>query len=224
MNDVGAVIVGAGEGHRFGKPKSLIELKGRPMFQYSLEPLWNAGITEITVVLRQEDIAKAVKKNAYNPNMWDTNGTIIFIPGGETRAESVINGLNFIRSSWVAIHDVARPLVHLDDINGVIKAAKKYGAAILAHTITDAVRIGSNGFVHICPIHNIVWAAETPQVFDTKLLKEAYKSIDFEPKDDAEVFDQRVFPSSIKIVESIHPNIKITYPRDLELAELLLSA
>ena len=222
MNDVGAVIVGAGEGHRFGKPKALIELKGKPMFQYSLETFWNSGITEITVVLRREDIVKVTKKTTYGANMRDINDTIIFTPGGETRAESVINGLNLTRSSWVAIHDVARPLVHPDDIDRVIDAAKKYGAAILAHTITDAVRIGCDGFVHVWPIHNTVWAAETPQVFNTKLLKEAYKSIDFEPKDDAEVFEQRVSPSSIKIVESIHPNLKITYPRDIELAELLL--
>jgi len=63
MNDVGAVIVGAGEGRRFGKPKALVELKGKPMFQYSLEAFWNVGITEVTVVLRQEDIAEGGSVN-----------------------------------------------------------------------------------------------------------------------------------------------------------------
>ena len=146
--------------------------------------------------------------------------------GGKTRAESSYNGLLSVPGdcTMVVIHDAARCLITPGGISKIIEKARACGAATAATSVTDTVkRIDKNGVVIETIDRDELCRVQTPQVFDYRGIMDAYSSIDlFDARytDDNMIYEQaggRVFT-----VDVDSDNIKITEPRDILLAELIL--
>jgi len=143
------------------------------------------------------------------------------IDGGTERFHSVKNAVYTIEEdSFVAIHDAVRPLVSKILIDNAYQAAAQQGNVIAAVQSSDSVRQFKNDKTSALK-RDEIYLVQTPQTFSLKVLKEAYyQEFDSHFTDDASVVESIGY--NINIIEGERSNIKITYPIDLELAELLL--
>ena len=150
------------------------------------------------------------------------------VGGGNTRQESVLNGLRAIndKSKYVAIADGARCLVTPEQITSVCLAAYKYGAATAAHKVTDTVKIAdSKGFIDKTIDRDTVWLAQTPQVFKTKLYRAAaYTALKkkYEATDDNMLVEHVKHP--VRLVECGGENIKVTTADDMIVATSVIES
>jgi 2-C-methyl-D-erythritol 4-phosphate cytidylyltransferase len=124
----------------------------------------------------------------------------------------------------VAVHDGARPLVRPESIDACVAAARQHGSAALAHEVTDTLKkAGADGFARSSVNRDGLWAMETPQVFRTSLLLEAYAAVagrQLAVTDEVSAVEALGLPT--KLVTSPFPNPKITVPADIHLATALL--
>ncbi len=218
-NKVTAIVVAAGKGTRMGSDikKQFMEISGVPVIIHTLRKFEQCDIVDnIIVVTAAEDImfvGGIVKQYGL------TKVTEV-VAGGDTRAQSVKNGLkNATDSEIVAIHDGARPLVEVKDIEKTIAAAKEKGAAFLGVRVIDTIKkVGGDGYVECTVDRAPLWRAQTPQCFKTELILKAYENADCDGvTDDAQAAEL----SGIKVyaVEGSSNNIKITTKEDLSIAE-----
>jgi 2-C-methyl-D-erythritol 4-phosphate cytidylyltransferase len=149
------------------------------------------------------------------------------VTGGDSRAESVINGLEALPASTelVAIHDGARPLITPSDIDRVVKVAAEDRAAILATKATDTVKRVRGSFILGTLERDSLYMAQTPQVFDYKMILKAHRELKKEGAednitDDASLMEKR--GHKVRTVEPTAPNFKVTTVDDLVLAEAIL--
>lgn len=224
-NFTSAIIAAAGLSERFGGSvtKQMTMLCGLPVLVHTLKAYENTDcIHEIVIVARHDEIPyweSAVKEFSI------TKVTKI-VPGGHTRQESVLKGLEAIddKAKFVAIADGARCLVTPAQITDVCRSAYKYKAATAAHRSTDTVKIAdSKGFIEKTADRNTVWLAQTPQVFKTKLYRAAaYTALKegFTATDDNSLVEFIGHP--IRLVECDAQNIKITTVDDMAVAEGVL--
>lgn len=215
-----AIIVAAGSSRRMGFDKLAAPLAGRPVLRRTLEVFLEAdSIQEIIVVCPEERWA-----------LWEGeifNKPVRRVDGGTERQDSVIAGLATISAGieWVAVHDGARPLVTVADIDRCMAAAVPTGAAALARRVTETVkRADDQDFSKESVSRERLWFMETPQVFRVDLLRAAYAAVqDRRLTVTDEVSAVEAIEGRVKLVESLQPNLKITTPADLILAEALLS-
>ena len=217
------IIVAGGVGLRMktDTPKQFLELSGKPVLIHSLMAFADVCEGSLPVVVmchsqleRWKNLCK--KHNFTMPHR--------IVGGGATRFYSVKNGLSAIpdeEQGLVAVHDAVRPLVSRKTIEECIKAAKKFGCAVPAIPVVDTVREvdyqNNNRMIDRAELRLI----QTPQIFDIKLLKKAYKqeyTDDF--TDCASVFERA--GNKIYLTEGNVENIKITTAHDLKIAEALL--
>ncbi|MBW6502562.1 MAG: 2-C-methyl-D-erythritol 4-phosphate cytidylyltransferase [Bacteroidales bacterium] len=219
MNEY-AVIVAAGSGRRMGSeiPKQFLEIAGKPVLMYTIERFraYSESI-KIIVVLPEDQISywyELQKKYSFSvPHL--------IVKGGKKRYHSVRNGLATVSShGLVAIHDGVRPLVSTGTIRRCFEAAARHGCAIPVISPADSLRIVTDqGSVPVNRQH--VRLVQTPQVFDTELIRRAYLldyTIEF--TDDATVLEKA--GEQVFLVEGNRENIKITSPEDIVTAEALL--
>ena len=149
------------------------------------------------------------------------------VEGGSERHFSVWNGIKKVDSDeaeLIAVHDGARPLVTPAAISACAAVAEQCGGATLAHRITDTLKRGNeNREVCESVSRDDLWAMETPQIFDAGLLRKAYGKILAEG---ATVTDEvsalQAIGVKVRLVENQKPNLKITVPADLAIAENIL--
>jgi 2-C-methyl-D-erythritol 4-phosphate cytidylyltransferase len=148
------------------------------------------------------------------------------VDGGADRQDSVMAGLAALsaQTGLVAVHDGARPLVAPADIDRCVAAALEFRAAALARRETDTLkRSDAADFSAGAVSRENLWFMETPQVFDVPLLLEAYEAVAAQGLAVTdEVSAMEAIGVQVKFIESIQPNLKITTPADLALAEALL--
>jgi 2-C-methyl-D-erythritol 4-phosphate cytidylyltransferase len=219
-----AVIVAAGKSERFGgsTPKQFQVVCGRPLLAWTISRFEAASsIDRIMVVVAEEAILYTSRK-VVDP--YGFSKVVKIVSGGETRRESVWNGLNAlpISTELVAIHDGARPLVASGDINRVVSVAASERAAILAIPATDAIKHVKEGFVLNTLRRDSLYQAQTPQVFRYDLIMAAHREVEADPAitDDAALIEARGF--KVRVVEPSSVNLKITARQDLLLAEAVL--
>jgi 2-C-methyl-D-erythritol 4-phosphate cytidylyltransferase len=149
------------------------------------------------------------------------------ISGGEHRQDSVRAGLNALApgARYVAVHDAARPLITSGQIGRVFAACQIHRAAALAEPITDTVkRADQEGFVSGSVDRAGLYAMQTPQIFSRDLLVEAYDAVAARKLSITdEVSAIELLGAKVLLVPNVEFNPKITYPRDLSLAEAFLS-
>jgi 2-C-methyl-D-erythritol 4-phosphate cytidylyltransferase len=148
------------------------------------------------------------------------------VDGGADRQDSVMAGLAALsaQTGLVAVHDGARPLVAPADIDRCVAAALEFRAAALARRVTETLkRSDAADFSAGAVSRENLWFMETPQVFDVPLLLEAYEAVAAQGLAVTdEVSAMEAIGVQVKFIESIQPNLKITTPADLALAEALL--
>ncbi len=217
---VSAVILAAGSSTRMGVPKQLLPLHGNPLLAYSLLAFQACdAIHEIVVVVRQEDIEK-VKKIAQAQNITKLTHVVV---GGDSRRESARCGVQVCESTstYIAVHDGARPLITSEIIERVVAMAVEHGAAAVAVPTKDTIKqVDHNGFVISTPPRETLWNMQTPQIFERELYLQALDHCEKNQKeitDDCQMVELLGHP--VKLVMGSYSNIKITTPEDIKIAE-----
>jgi 2-C-methyl-D-erythritol 4-phosphate cytidylyltransferase len=150
----------------------------------------------------------------------------LIIPGGKRRQDSVRAGLDHLESviRYVAVHDAARPLVTPEQIERVIEQCRIHGTAALAEPINDTLkRAAADLLVTESVDRQELYAMQTPQIFARQLIEEAYRAVYAENAsvtDEASAVER--LGRKVALVLNDDFNFKITYPRDLPLAEFVL--
>ena len=215
-----AIIVAGGKGLRMQAdiPKQFIELCGKPVLMYTLEAFHRYNTTiQLIVVLPaiQIEFWKFLCKKHY----FELNHKIV--SGGQTRYQSVKNGLKVINdSAIIAVHDGVRPFVSIQTIARCFEDADKYGSAIPVMDLEESIRqVDESGSLSVD--RTSYKLVQTPQVFNSEILKKAYEQ-SFSPlfTDDASVVE--ALGTKIHLVEGNRENIKITTVFDIVLAESIL--
>lgn len=151
---------------------------------------------------------------------------ILFIQGGETRQESVYNGLQALpaEAERVLIHDGARCLATPELFDRCAKALLDCPGLIAAVPVKDTIKVvDQNHLIQDTPDRQHLWAAQTPQGFEVKLLKQCHdtgRNQGWAVTDDAALFEKCGLP--VRIVEGEETNLKVTTPVDLRVAEFIL--
>jgi 2-C-methyl-D-erythritol 4-phosphate cytidylyltransferase len=223
-----ALIVAGGKSERFGGPvpKQYRELVGKPMLSWTISKFERASsIAQIVVVVGEEYLLHTSEKIV---DPFGFSKVIKIVIGGETRTESVLRGLESlpISTQFVAIHDAARPLVSVDDIDRVVCVAESSRAAILAAPVADTIKRVRGDYVIATLDRPGLYQAQTPQVFQYDLIMQAHRDHQEEEEgisvtDDASLIEKRGF--KVQVVEPSTPNFKITTADDLFLAEAILA-
>ncbi|MEP7371380.1 MAG: 2-C-methyl-D-erythritol 4-phosphate cytidylyltransferase [Nitrosospira sp.] len=223
-----ALIPAAGSGSRMGDelPKQYLPLAGRPMIYYTLRILCSSSrIARVFVVLAPGD-------EEWLRHDWsEFSGRLVVLEcGGETRAESVLNGLKAAQGAspindddWVLVHDAARPCLGTTQLDKLMnELADDEVGGLLAVPVADTLKRGNAGNrVERTESRENLWQAQTPQMFRYKLLMEALSmSGGVTMTDDAGAIE--ALGLHPKLVLSDARNLKVTYPQDLALAELIL--
>lgn len=224
-----AIIVAAGSGRRAGSPlpKQFHTLGGRTVFMHSVIRFLDDAPEVTVIVVCHPDFIQLVEKemDGLGAAEW------LVIPGGNSRPESVRNGLNAIRtrlgtgkSALIAVHDAARPLVPALTIREGWSAAEEFLAAVPAIPVTDSLRQLTDGDGRFEAVDRSRFVAvQTPQVFRADILLRAYDR----PKGDFSFFtDDASLVEASGVPVTLYPgspeNIKITHPRDFAIAEAIL--
>jgi 2-C-methyl-D-erythritol 4-phosphate cytidylyltransferase len=228
MSNFYALIPAAGYGSRMGDelPKQYLRLAGKPMISHTLHTLCSSPrIRAVFVVLAPVD-------NEWFRHDWSefSPKLVVLQCGGATRAESVLNGLNAARevssttdNDWVLVHDAARPCLGSKQLSELMdELADDEVGGLLAVPVADTLkRSDSNGRVERTEPREKLWQAQTPQMFRCGLLLEALStSGGAAMTDDAGAIE--ALGLHPKLVLSDARNLKVTYPQDLALAELIL--
>jgi len=213
---VGAVIVAAGKGRRMGAGinKVYLEFSGKSVLEHTVSVFENCDIIdEIAIVTDDLEMCSDKLKGC--------NKVKKIILGGQTRQQSVQNGLDSIDCDIVAIHDGARALVTETEVVSAIENAEKYGAAAVGVKSKDTLKkVDDNGFIIETVDREFIYNIQTPQVFSLCEIKKAYQEANGEFTDDCGLFES--FGKKVKMVDGSYENIKITTPEDLILAQNIL--
>jgi 2-C-methyl-D-erythritol 4-phosphate cytidylyltransferase len=219
-----AVIVAAGSSQRMGFDKLLALLGDKPVLAHTIDAFERTlSVDEIIVVARPERVAEfkeLVRQNGFQ-KVRDV------IRGGERRQDSVRAGLERLNSetTFVAVHDAARPLVGPEQIERVFELARTNGGAALAEPITNTLkRADEDGVVTGGVPRENLFAMQTPQVFARELLDKAYAAVaasGLSVTDEVSAVEH--LGAKIVLLPNDDWNVKITYPRDLLLAEAILA-
>jgi 2-C-methyl-D-erythritol 4-phosphate cytidylyltransferase len=220
-----AIIAAAGQGSRMGgkRAKQFLELAGRPIIIHTIQAFEACeAIQEIIVVLPPADV-RGFSAIARPYNLGKVRAVV---PGGVTRASSVLRGLQALErqdQDIVAVHDGSRPLVTTAEISRTVQAAEVSGAAILAAPIVDTVKEVRDGVVTATVPRNELRRALTPQCFRYEILRQAYEQVDeldATLTDESSLVERLGLP--VTVIEGSSRNIKLTRPEDLVIAEALI--
>lgn len=219
-NKVCAIVVAAGQSQRMdGVDKILAPLGGKPVLAWSIEALQQCDKVDRIVLVNSQLNQEPVQCLVVD-HKWTKVADVC--TGGRRRQDSVAAGLKLLgECEWVIIHDGARPLLNQDLIERGLEAARETGAAASAVPVTDTIKLTGQSQIVIetLPRPNL-WMVQTPQVFRFAIIKEAYQQARGDVTDDAMLVEQ--IGGKVKLYLGSYDNLKITMPRDLAIAELLL--
>jgi 2-C-methyl-D-erythritol 4-phosphate cytidylyltransferase len=221
-----AIVVAGGQGTRFGgsQPKQFLEIDGLPIIIHTLRRFEHSQqIERVVVVLPMADV------EAFQSPIEEFKlaKVVRVVAGGETRAQSVKNGLATIDAAdVVAVHDAVRPLVTPEEIDRVVTVAGETGAAILVAPLNDTIKqVEGNQIVKTFPRAQLRRAL-TPQAFHFQILKQAYQDLKELESSGSDVPDDCFLVERLNVtvtaVEGSARNIKITKREDLAIAEAIL--
>ena len=219
------LIPAAGMGKRMGseRNKLLLNLLGKPLLSWTLLAAETAQKIEWIGIIGQPYDFPEFKNILENISL---NKPVELISGGETRQQSVYNGLQALpkEAENVLIHDGARCLVTPNLFDRCAEELLNCQGLIAAIPVKDTIKIvDSKQFIKDTPKRSILWAAQTPHGFDVNLLKESHEKgyqMGWLVTDDAALFEKCQLP--VKIVQGEETNLKVTTPVDLAIAEFIL--
>jgi len=231
-----AVVLAGGSGQRFGAdvPKQLLRLGGRTLIEHCVAAFDQApGIDEVLVVMPSDRIDEAAK-------LLDGGGyrkLAGIIEGGTTRPGSTRRAIAAVSARTAAggpgecgvlLHDAARPLVGQRIIADCVAALGSADAVGVAVPTSDTIVVVSDGVMTRIPRRDSLLRCQTPQAFRLPVIARAHELAladpDFTPTDDCGVVLRYLPDVPVHVVPGSERNLKITYPRDLAVAETLLRA
>ena len=221
-----AIIPAAGEGRRMGRAveKQFLHLHGVPVLAHTLGVFDKSPEVDDVVLVVAPQQRQALKESVLGP--YPCRKLLGVVDGGSERQDSVASGLDAVPgdSELVVVHDGVRPLVSVDLLGAVLKAANEHGAALAAIPAGDTVKRARGEVVVETLERETIWLAQTPQAFQASLLRSAYEKA-FRDKimvtDDAALVES--LGVSVHLVPGSPENIKVTTPTDLVIAEALLA-
>jgi 2-C-methyl-D-erythritol 4-phosphate cytidylyltransferase len=220
QDKVGAIVAAAGSSHRMeGVDKIFAPLAGRPLLAHVLSVFQECDAVHQTVVVLAE--AALAQGRALLGDHGFSKVTDV-CRGGARRQDSVHEGLKRLEGCrWVVIHDGARPCLTPDLVERGLAEARATGAAIAAVAVKDTVKmVNDERVIQTTPARHSLWAAQTPQVFRSDIIAEAYRQQSAEVTDDAALVEALGY--RVKVYMGSYDNIKVTTPEDLAVAEIIL--
>jgi 2-C-methyl-D-erythritol 4-phosphate cytidylyltransferase len=223
--NVAAIICAAGPGTRFGskRRKQLVEVAGRAVFLRSIELFSDRDdVKQILLGIAKED--EEIVKVTWGAKLSFFHVKTFF--GGQERFDTIIKALELVKDDieLVAVHDACRCCATEQLVTDTIAKAAETGAAIPAAPVTATVKQVKDGVIVRTVDRSDLYEAQTPQVFETSLLKQAYANLGKLDKtvvtDDS--FLVEALGHKVAIVESDSSNLKITRPSDIAIAEAIL--
>lgn len=221
-----AIVLAAGQGKRMGSKvqKQYLEINEKPVLYYSLHTFEQSPlIDEIVLVVGEKQVAYCQDEIVSKYQMKKVKK---IVEGGAERYHSVLHGLQEVDAEYVFIHDGARPFVDEATLKRAFDAVKENKACVVGMPVKDTIKLSdSDSFVVGTPERSSLWMVQTPQVFETRLIKQAYAKLMEQEyinvTDDAMVVEQ-MLGEKVKLVEGSYQNIKITTPEDLLIASAFL--
>jgi 2-C-methyl-D-erythritol 4-phosphate cytidylyltransferase len=216
-----AIIVAGGTGQRMGTtlPKQFLAIEGKSILLHTIDQFISAfSDINFVIVLPADYIHEG-------ENIIASSGlsqSFLFVAGGDTRFQSVKNGLaQADPASIVFVHDAVRCLLTPDLIQRCYQQAVEKGSAIPAVSSTDTIRITEGTKHHVVDRANVMMI-QTPQTFNAVILKKAFEQV-YQPSftDEANVLEAS--GKEVYLIEGEYENIKITRPLDLAIAEYILA-
>ena len=228
LHDLVAVIPAAGVGRRMGGviPKQYLRLAGRTVIEHAIQPLCDhPEVTTVVVSIGADD-------RYWRELSISTHPKIKLVTGGDERCQSVLNALQWLAneslsSTWVMVHDAARPCLSTNDLNRLIELAmQQQDGALLGSQVKDTIKkvTKDSNVVDETIDRSNLWRAQTPQMFPLDLLTKAMTDATAQSyivTDEASAMELAGY--SPVIVEGSENNIKVTNPEDLQLAEYYLN-
>jgi len=218
-----AIIVAGGSSQRMGFDKLFVTIAEEPVIAHAIRAFEGAKcVSEIIVVTREQrhdELQKITSSAGFRKIR-------AIVPGGERRQDSVRAGLDRIDrdAKYVAVHDAARPLITRAQIEFTFEQCRVHGAATLAQPVNDTLkRVDADLLVVDSVDRHQLYAMQTPQIFDRKLIEDAYRRVSAENilvTDEVSAVER--LNHKIALVLNDDFNFKITYPHDLPVADFIL--
>ena len=225
-----AIVLSAGQGKRMGTSvqKQYIELEGRPVIYYTLKTFQESSVVDDIILVVGDGQEEYVRTDIVDKYQFTKVSAIV--NGGKERYDSVWQGLLAMKDpedGYVFIHDGARLFVDEEILRRGYETVCRYGACVAGMPSKDTIKIADEvGFAADTPDRSRVWVVQTPQIFETSLIKEAYSRLmrgDCTGITDDAMVVERMMKIPVKLFEASYENIKITTPEDLEIAKMFLS-
>lgn len=220
-----AIILAAGQGSRMNSKvhKQFLLLGDKPVLYYSLRCFQNSEVERIVLVTGKDEI------NYCQEQIVDKYGfskVTDIVAGGAERYDSVEEGLKRIADGIVLIHDGARPFVTQRMIHASIETAQRFGACTVGMPVKDTIKVvDAEGYGIDTPDRKTLWQIQTPQTFQTALIRKAYhymRQTKNETITDDTMLVERYCDTPVKVIEGDYRNLKITTPEDMVMAESIL--
>jgi 2-C-methyl-D-erythritol 4-phosphate cytidylyltransferase len=227
MKKVSVIICAAGSSSRFGgdRKKPFVELSGRAAFVRSIEYFAERDdVCQVILAISPED--EEIVKVKWGASLAFNGVKLCF--GGAERFETVAKALELVKdeAELIAVHDAVRCCLTKGWLDELFATAGETGAAMLACPVVATLKKVENGTIIDTVDRSDLYEAQTPQVFDAKLLKNAYAKLDTLGKtkitDDAQLVE--AMGQTVHIVETDHSNIKITRKNDVPIAEAIIKS
>jgi 2-C-methyl-D-erythritol 4-phosphate cytidylyltransferase len=206
-----------------GFDKLFAVIAGDPVIAHPIRAFERAtSVGEIVVVGREErhdEIRKISRDRGFKK-------VLSIVPGGERRQDSVRAGLDRINhdAKYVAVHDAARPLITPEQIERAFAQCRVHGAAALAQPVNDTLKRADADLLVVGSVdRHQLYAMQTPQIFERKLLEDAYRAVYAENifvTDEVSAVERLGYKVALVLDDDF--NLKITYPRDLPVADFII--
>ena len=216
-----AIIVAAGSSKRAGFDKLLAKIAGRPVIHHTLAAFEKASCVSDVLVVSRETVAMRhfiVKTNLRKLRK--------VVRGGVRRQDSVLAGLNALDDEveFVAVHDAARPLITSEQIERAFEQCCVHGSAALAQPVNDTLKRADADLLVVGSVdRHQIYAMQTPQIFERELIEDAYSAVyaeNISVTDEVSAVER--LGHKIALVLNDDFNFKITYQRDLPVADFIL--
>lgn len=221
-----AIILAAGNGTRMnnGIKKQYREINGNPVLSYSLMAFEKSKVDNIVIVCAEADKAYCQESLVDKYGIKKVTDIVV---GGKERYDSVYEGLKAVKvADYVLIHDGARPLIEVEDIDRSIEFVTERKACVIGVPAKDTIQIvDMDGVIIRTTDRKITWIAQTPQSFEYKLIYESYKRAieagDTSLTDDASIAIKYGM-AKVYMLNGKYSNIKITTEDDIHVVEDLM--
>ncbi len=208
---ISAVLLSGGQGTRFGAPKHIASLAGKPLALHSYAHLLHSPLISELIVVCHE---------SYRPLFPEAK----WAPPGERRQDSLASGFTHATGEYILVHDAARPLFDPAHLEALIEAGKNYGAATLATPVKPTIKQADHNHMVMRTLdRSSLFEIQTPQILRRDLLVKGFAEA---ARTGATVTDDvslaELIGHPVKLVMGSYRNLKVTTPEDLIIAEALV--